>query len=74
MHFKNYKNTTEITQLYFIPLTWVEVLLDKFTEAHDTARFLGLELEKNKDVKYEVLLAKFSSLISIRNVLPWIYM
>ena len=50
MHFKNYKNTTEITQLYFIPLTCIEVLLDKFTEAHATARFLGLELEKNKDV------------------------
>lgn len=33
--------------------------MDKYTEAHDTVRFLGLELEKNKGVKLEVLLVKF---------------
>ena len=34
--------------LHFISWTWIELLLNKYIEAHDTARTVALELENNK--------------------------
>lgn len=52
---KNSKNTNRMMCLHFICWTWIEVLLDKLREAHETAKFVALEFEIDKGVKLDVL-------------------
>lgn len=41
--------------LHFIYRTRIEILSDKFGEAHETAKFIALEFEIDKGLKLDVL-------------------